>query len=121
MSSQFHMSETAINDVLAERKRQMVRKGWSMEHDDAHDEGELARAAACYALNASCVDVAREVGALEADRGDEPSLYFVRRYWPWEQQWWKPSTRRRDLVKAAALLIAEIERLDRRTLNNSDR
>ena len=32
---------------------------------------------------------------------------------PWEDAWWKPTTPRRDLVKAAALILAEIERLDR--------
>lgn len=36
--------------------------------------------------------------------------------WPrsWSRAWWKPKNPRRDLVRAAALLIAEIERLDRR-------
>ena len=33
--------------------------------------------------------------------------------WPWTSEWWKPSTRRRMLVKAAALILSEIERLDR--------
>ena len=33
--------------------------------------------------------------------------------WPWLSSWWKPSTNRRDLVKAGALILAEIERLDR--------
>jgi hypothetical protein len=33
--------------------------------------------------------------------------------WPWLSKWWKPKDRRRDLVRAAALVIAEIERLDR--------
>jgi len=33
--------------------------------------------------------------------------------WTWERAWWKPTTRRRDLVKAGALILAEIERLDR--------
>lgn len=35
--------------------------------------------------------------------------------WPhsWASCWFKPTNRRRDLVKAAALLIAEIDRLDR--------
>lgn len=33
--------------------------------------------------------------------------------WPWDESWWKPTTPRRDLVKAAALILAEIERLDR--------
>ena len=34
-------------------------------------------------------------------------------FWPWDGNRWKPSTPRNDLIKAAALLIAEIERLDR--------
>ncbi|EMM2964108.1 hypothetical protein RFP09_002664 [Pseudomonas aeruginosa] len=33
--------------------------------------------------------------------------------WPWDEQWWKPTTVRRDMVKACALALAEIERLDR--------
>jgi hypothetical protein len=36
--------------------------------------------------------------------------------WPWDLKWWKPTTPRRDLVKAAALIVAEIERLDRAAL-----
>jgi len=35
------------------------------------------------------------------------------RTWPWAEKWWKPKNERRDLVKAAALILAEIERLDR--------
>jgi len=35
--------------------------------------------------------------------------------WPWGGFTWKPTTPRRDLVKAAALILAEIERLDRAT------
>ena len=35
--------------------------------------------------------------------------------------WWKPTDCRRDLVKAGALILAEIERLDRAALQeNSD-
>lgn len=33
-------------------------------------------------------------------------------------EWWKPTNRRRDLVKAAALILAEIERLDRKDTPN---
>ncbi|MEB3421767.1 hypothetical protein VK682_24660 [Salipiger manganoxidans] len=36
--------------------------------------------------------------------------------WPWDRKWWKPTTPRRDLVKAGALIVAEIERLDRAAL-----
>lgn len=85
----------AARDVLAERRRQIEAEGWTPEHDDEHGAGEMAAAAACYALNA-------------AGCGCE-----VARNWPWDGSWWKPTTSRRDLVKAGALILAEIERLDR--------
>jgi len=85
----------AVLDVAAERRRQIETEGWTPEHDDGHGAHELAEAAACYALNA-------------AGCGCE-----VARNWPWDRSWWKPSTARRDLVKAGALILAEIERLDR--------
>lgn len=40
---------TGIERIAKERKRQTDKLGWSPEHDDAHDGGELAMAAACYA------------------------------------------------------------------------
>jgi hypothetical protein len=91
---------SALEDIAAERARQISVEGWTPDHDDAHNRGELARAAACYALSASLRDAARASKWW-------PSL------WPWSQSWWKPTNRRRDLVKAGALLLAEIERLDR--------
>ncbi len=36
--------------IAAERRRQVEAEGWTPEHDDQHTRGELARAAACYAL-----------------------------------------------------------------------
>jgi hypothetical protein len=84
----------AAQDVLAERQRQISAEGWTPEHDDAHNNGELALAAGKYA------------GAA----GGWTSLVG----WPWSQHWWKPGTPRRMLVKAGALILAEIERLDRK-------
>jgi len=84
--------------VIAERYRQIEAEGWSTEHDDRHDEGELASAAACYA---SCAGVNAAENALP------PSS------WPWEPSWWKPAGFRRDLVRAAALILAEGEKFDR--------
>ena len=78
----------AWKDVIEERLRQIHDEGWELTHDDQYTEGQLALAAACYALE----DM---------------------EYWPWVDAWWKPTHRRGNLVKAAALLIAEIERLDR--------
>ncbi|MDZ6220010.1 ead/Ea22-like family protein, partial [Klebsiella pneumoniae] len=83
--------------VLAERKRQVAAEGWTPGHDDEYEHGELADAAGCYALSSELFDCA----------GEPP------RPWPWPDEWWKPTNRRRDLVKAGALILAEIERLDR--------
>lgn len=92
----------AWRDVIAERQRQVSAEGWSPEHDDEHSLGELARAAACYAYEATRTEHQRSL-----DDGFAPPM------WPWAERWWKPTDRRRDLVKAGALIIAEIERLDR--------
>lgn len=105
----------AAQDVLAERARQVNAEGWTPDHDDEHDTGELAIAAACYAAHTG-VDVAAHHPGTKTDpaywrlsRAQE----FVRSMWPWGAKWWKPKDRRRNLVRAAALLLAEIERLDR--------
>lgn len=92
----------AIADVLAERGRHITVKGWTPEHDDEHRLGELALAGAAYAVQASFLI--------------HPAITragLARSLWPWSASWWKPTTIRRCLVKAAALIIAEIERLDR--------
>ncbi|WP_436407955.1 hypothetical protein [Burkholderia oklahomensis] len=88
----------AMRDVLSERHRQVEHEGWTPEHDDEHDSGEMPSAAACYALSAG-----HWSGAL------------FEKFWPahWSRNWWKPTTPRRDLVKAGSLILAEIERLDR--------
>lgn len=88
-------------DVQAERRRQITAEGWTPEHDDEHSHGQIARAAACYALAGSSAP------------NDGTAALLVSLAWPWDQQWWKPTTPRRDLVKACALALAEIERLDR--------
>ncbi|WP_232477535.1 hypothetical protein [Pseudomonas aeruginosa] len=88
-------------DVQAERRRQITAEGWTPEHDDEHADGQMARAAACYALAGSSAP------------NDGTAALLVSLAWPWDEQWWKPSTARRDMVKACALGLAEIERLDR--------
>lgn len=80
----------ALLDVTCERIRQTTDEGWSYEHDDQYTDEQLLDAAMCYI----------EGGA------------DLR--WPWAEFHWKPTTKRRNLVKAAALIIAEIERIDRR-------
>jgi hypothetical protein len=102
----------ALHDVMAERHRQVMVEGWTAKHDDEHDTGEMARAAACYALHAgSCFAWPQESYQHADPHHGDPAVQDT--LWPWDMDWWKPKNPRRDLVRAAALLLAEIERLDR--------
>nr|WP_174825155.1 hypothetical protein [Ruegeria arenilitoris] len=87
--------------IAAERRRQVTEEGFGASHDDDYTGGELAAAAACYAAHRS--DILPEFNAIG----------FVRYAWPWDQSWWKPQNPRSDLVRAGALIAAEIDRLDR--------
>lgn len=94
---------SGYNLIAAERQRQVLQEGWTFDHDDEHDDGELIRAAACYLDTARM----REVQALHVHAISHPG-------WPWAQAFWKPSDDPiRNLVKAGALIAAEIDRLQR--------
>lgn len=100
---------SAIDEIAAERRRQVEQEGWTLEHDDSHDRAEMAIAAACYALGepmASQVPIVHPSGR----QGWRTKTVYR---WPWDLAWWKPKDRRRDLIRAGALIVAEIERLDR--------
>ncbi len=84
-------------DVLNERRRQISDEGWTAAHDDEHRAGDLAIAASCYALFSESRPIA----------GSPPES------WPWAAEWWKPKGARAGLVRAGALILAEIDRLDR--------
>ena len=103
----------ATDDVLAERRRQIEAEGWTEAHDDQHTDGGLAAAAACYAMHSALEEGIRSGHIARYCNRTRPFDRFVPDYWPWQMEWWKPTSARRNLVKAAALLIAEIERLDR--------
>jgi hypothetical protein len=97
-----------LREISFERVRQHSAEGWDEAHDDKHTNGELARAAACY-----CAVAGNDDGTRNARLGLDGRSPWMPATWPWEWSWWKPTNRRRDLVKAAALIVAEIERLDR--------
>lgn len=83
----------------------MKKEGWTPGHDDLHRKFQLTKAALSYALAVCSPDlwsVAR--GFMQAPAWD----------WPWSKKWWKPSEDPvRNLVKAGALIAAEIDRLQR--------
>jgi hypothetical protein len=104
-----YIPSEAAHDVLAERQRQVAVEGWTPKHDDRHADGSLALAAACYARNAATwAHRPVSIPASEYVALSEPGMR-----WPWHMKWWKPKSQRQDLVRAAALILAEIERLDR--------
>lgn len=95
-----------ISLIADERRRQVEVENWTAQHDDEHTRGEMAIAAACYAWPA-------------------PRPLEVKKAWPWHREWWKPAVslstspeearncRVKDLVRAGALIAAEIDRLYR--------
>jgi hypothetical protein len=93
--------------VIEERRRQIEVEGWSAEHDDKHSKGEIARAGAAYAL--------WNGGFARGTVRDH--------IWPWSLSWWKPQDFRRDMVRAAALIVAEGEKHDRnrKRINDNNR
>lgn len=104
----------AVKDVIAERQRQQSVEGWTPEHDDEHGDGELALAASCYAENFALFSTWQDGESVDWSDAPQPAN------WPWSLEWWKPSSPRRDLVKAGALILAEIERGDRAVMQQPE-
>lgn len=105
---------TGAELIAAERARQVKEEGYDESHDDDHDEGELAMAAVCYAAPEQ-VYVRGPYGMRGGLSFDDP--------WPWDysddRRALKPrvgKSRIRELVKAGALIAAEIDRLQRAEL-----
>ena len=108
----------SLRDIGRERVRQIQEENWTAEHDDQHEHGELALAAALFATPVTLYE-----------RNEDFIGYHFVDPWPWADEWDKrptlknyepmpgkamPYKTRRDLlVKAGALIAAEIDRLDR--------
>lgn len=99
-------ASSGVAAIASERQRQVEVEGWTPERDAMHGFGELAGAAACYAMQAAIDGIGRP---------DLRSMvkHTIRELWPWSSHWWKPKAARADLVRAGALIAAEIDRLDR--------
>jgi hypothetical protein len=86
-----HLRERILCAIRAERERQVNREGFTVAHDDLHQNRELAQAAACYAVH------------------PRPSM------WPWATDILKVDCKSYEdrLIIAGALIVAELERVRR--------
>jgi hypothetical protein len=93
-------TENIAAEIAAERQRQVDAEGITLQNDDAYKGFELLRAA----------------GAYMADSDSYPNPGQPPEIWPFDPAMWNPKDYRRDLIRAAALIVAEIERHDRLAL-----
>jgi len=94
---------SGVERIRVERRRQRSRSPWgkaySRTHDDEHDQGEIARAAAVYAMPPEF-----------RERNQDLVAVLTPRHWYLKL---KSGDRIRELTKAGALIAAEIDRLER--------
>lgn len=96
--------KTGAELITEERARQISQEEWSDTHDDLLEWGDLADAAEAYI---------RELRYRRL-RDGEPGNRNPSAPWPWDADAWKPTQDPiRQLVKAGALIAAEIDRLQR--------
>lgn len=94
------MNFKSINLIESERKRQIIKLGYTSSHDDSESEQQLSLVASIYACP-------REI---------RDNLDFE---FPWDPVYYNPDTtgtidgRIGELTKAGALISAEIDRLIR--------
>lgn len=95
--------DEATSLVVVERLRQIQKEGFATIHDDRYSRGQLGAAAACYAMPEAC---------RRQCLGPGMALNMIGALWPWGAEWWKPtpSNRIRELSKAGALILADLER-----------
>lgn len=98
--------------IQHERLRQVTEEQWDDDHDDQHDACQMAQAAVAY--------IGHVMGQVNGDCQAE-DRHPVPQEWPWENEWWKPAQSPiRNLVKAGALIAAEIDRLQRAAVDGRD-
>ena len=105
-------TQEVIADILDERVRQIMMERHDIAKDDRYVDGELSLAAACY------VTESYRNGHI-SDLKNALLTGFSGQIWPWSGRWWNPGDRRRNLVRATALIVADIERLDRASTSDA--
>lgn len=101
-----------VTAIAQERRRQIEGERFDPTADQQYHQGELAQAAACYVRLEAMRSVAATVPGTAVDDRVPPE-------WPWARCGWKPKDRRSNLVRAGALIAAELDRMDREGAANA--
>jgi hypothetical protein len=94
-----------LQDIADERARHTNVEGCSRDHDDEHTDGALALAAAAY-IGSSL----KGLGSYGPPDGQQDDIDVLISMSPWSIRF---QSGRNSLIKAAALIVAEVERRDR--------
>ncbi|MBO9380292.1 hypothetical protein GG804_26355 [Sphingomonas histidinilytica] len=104
---EFQFSNGALADVLGERLDQIFRHGFDADHDRAHPPTDLPLAALTYLEDALTKLHGGEgyTAPILGTAAEAPAP------WPWRDLF-RPADARTNMVKACALLLGAIDRLD---------
>lgn len=83
-------------ELIAEERQRQIEKGWSLGHDQRHGNGELLKAAETY---------------ITPEHYDNGCPTRREKLWPFNTKFKGGESRIDELVKAGALIAAEIDRL----------
>lgn len=86
------MMLSGAEEISNERSRQVVREGYDASHDLEHATREFVLASVAYLLSSI---------------GEEGE---ARKYWPWDEQSFKPKDMKSDIIRGGALAAAAIDR-----------
>jgi hypothetical protein len=98
------LKTVTIYERIAERRQKQIAKGYDAAHDDQHANGEIAMSAAAYCQSAAKPKLYQK----------KPGAAFTfPMCWPWKPAEFNPKNSKEDLIDAAAMIVAEYERLER--------
>lgn len=113
----------AAQEIADERWKQITRESYTLDHDDRLVSGELASGAAAYCLSAASRNSIDGFAAVQVHAAAIPgtSVDAIRKAWRRNISVFKPTYPRRDLIKAGAMIVAEIGRIDRASAKRAEK
>lgn len=108
-----------ILDLIETRRARHRERGYSDSHDDSHENGELGKAALNYLAVTLMVqsfghdEPPEDTGPFYGLAGESKCPSFA---WPFEPDHWHPADVREMLIETIGFLVAEVERIDRKTV-----